>query len=133
MNELMDDLGHHLRRTNGAMKQIKQMTRMTKTQPDAEPLPLRLSPPEDCLKEENEFLSLPSPIWVLVTPELAKTWLDLNVRNRKIRPHHVSSLVREYWSGGWRVTSEPGGLRLRAMNGNFSKGDTGASTSPNAA
>lgn len=43
---------------------------------------------------------------VRITPELARTWLKLNVKNRRVRVRHVDSLVSEIVRGNWEVNGE---------------------------
>lgn len=44
---------------------------------------------------------------LLVTPEIAKAWLDQNVSNRKIVKNHVDKLTRDMVSGEFEFTGDP--------------------------
>ena len=43
---------------------------------------------------------------VLVTPELAKTWLETNIGNRKIKPRAIASYAKDMLAGDWSITND---------------------------
>lgn len=43
---------------------------------------------------------------VMMTPELAKTYLELNTRNRSISQNHVKFLSREMQAGRWKLNGD---------------------------
>lgn len=43
---------------------------------------------------------------VTVTPELAKEWLKLNTRNRKVSPIRVKGYADQMKAGAWRITGQ---------------------------
>ena len=43
---------------------------------------------------------------VMMTPELAKAYLDLNTRNRSISQNHVRFLSREMQAGRWKLNGD---------------------------
>jgi hypothetical protein len=44
--------------------------------------------------------------WVLVTPDMAKEWLEANVKNRRQMPDLWKSYARDMTEGFWRTTHE---------------------------
>ncbi|MFE5871607.1 hypothetical protein ACFQ6V_23585 [Streptomyces roseifaciens] len=50
--------------------------------------------------------SVPSSSVVLVTPEVAQGWLNLNTRNRGIRPKAVAGYARDMAAGQWALNGE---------------------------
>lgn len=48
----------------------------------------------------------PSAHVINVTPELARSWIERNGRNRSVRPRVVNSYARDMADGNWQLTGE---------------------------
>ena len=43
---------------------------------------------------------------IVITPDMAKVWLDKNVKNRKLQRHTTSKYARDMLAGAWQVTGD---------------------------
>lgn len=71
---------------------------------------------------ENVFefaASKPTASIVLVTPDMARRWLERNVKNRRLKPYAIERYARDMAAGRWEVTGE--GLKF-GVDGNLKDG-----------